>query len=51
MAQYRIGYTTYIVVEADDEQEAREMTCTPEAEDRLLTNLQESYIEEVDEEE
>lgn len=50
MAKYRIGYTTYIVVEADSEQEAREETCNPEAENILLTNLQETYIEEVEEE-
>lgn len=49
MAKYRISYETYIVVEANDEVEAREMTCSPEAEERLLVNLQEMDIRRVEE--
>lgn len=47
MARYRIHYETYIEVEANSEAEAREEACNPEAEQELLTNLQELDIEEV----
>lgn len=47
MARYRIHYTTYIEVEADNEVEAREEACNLEAEQELLVNLQEMDIEEV----
>lgn len=47
MARYRIHYETYIEVEADNEVEAREETCNPEAEQELLMNLQELEIEKV----
>ena len=45
MATFRISYQTYIDVEAENEDEAREQTCNPQAEAELLSNLQELTIQ------
>lgn len=45
MAKYKITYETYIEVEAEDEVEARELSC--EMDNELLVNLSEISIEEI----
>ena len=47
MAWYRIRYTSYVDVEADDEVKAREEACNPSSEQEILDNLQELEIEKI----
>ena len=48
MAKYLIRYETYIIVDACNEDDAREVACLPGSNQDLLSNLQELGIEEME---